>query len=142
MSAYPQDTYFISNPYQQQPYPYQQQQPQPQPQQQPQQPPYQQQPYQQQPYQYNAQQPYQTTDPYAYQQAPPQSSAAPLQSPPVQVTHSPFIRTDSSQAVSFTDMARMAGRPQTAISNKNNHNSLMKCTLYLNHFLRLKSGIQ
>lgn len=31
----------------------------------------------------------------------------------VQVTHSPFIRTDSSQAVSFTDMARMAGRPQT-----------------------------
>ncbi|KAL0247659.1 sorting nexin-3 [Cryptococcus tetragattii IND107] len=90
------------------PYPYQQQQPQPQPQ-----PPYQQQPYQQQPYQYNAQQPYQPTDPYAYQQVPPQSSTAPLQSPPVQVTHSPFIRTDSSQAVSFTDMARMAGRPQT-----------------------------
>ena len=25
----------------------------------------------------------------------------------MQVTHSPFIRTDSSQAVSFTDMARM-----------------------------------
>ncbi|UOH82013.1 sorting nexin-3 [Cryptococcus neoformans] len=113
MAAYPQDTYFNSNPYQQQSYPYQ---PQPQPQQSPSPSPYQPQPYQQQPYQYNAQQPYQTTDPYAYQQSPSQSAAAaapPPQSPPVQVTHSPFIRTDSSQAVSFTDMARMAGRPQT-----------------------------
>ncbi|WWC64087.1 sorting nexin-3 [Kwoniella dejecticola CBS 10117] len=35
------------------------------------------------------------------------------QSPPVEVTHSPFVRTDSSARMTFTDMARMAGRPQT-----------------------------
>ncbi|WWC73153.1 sorting nexin-3 [Kwoniella pini CBS 10737] len=35
------------------------------------------------------------------------------QSPPVEVTHSPFVRTDSSARLTFTDMARMAGRPQT-----------------------------
>ena len=31
----------------------------------------------------------------------------------VEVTHSPFVRTESSQRITFTDMARLAGRPQT-----------------------------
>lgn len=35
----------------------------------------------------------------------------------VEVTHSPFARSDSSQRLTFTDMARMAGRPQT-VSDK------------------------
>ncbi|WVW79277.1 sorting nexin-3 [Kwoniella bestiolae CBS 10118] len=35
------------------------------------------------------------------------------QSPPVEVTHSPFVRTDSSARLTFSEMARMAGRPQT-----------------------------
>ncbi|TYJ54073.1 sorting nexin-3 [Cryptococcus floricola] len=55
------------------------------------------------------QQPQGYVDPYGYQQG----TAVPPQSPPVQVTHSPFVRTDSSQNVSFSEMARMAGRPQT-----------------------------
>lgn len=37
----------------------------------------------------------------------------PPASPPIQVTHSPFARSDSSQRMTFSDMARMAGRPQT-----------------------------
>ncbi|ODN95733.1 sorting nexin-3 [Cryptococcus wingfieldii CBS 7118] len=55
------------------------------------------------------QQPQGYVDPYGYHQG----IAVPPQSPPVQVTHSPFVRTDSSQNVSFSEMARMAGRPQT-----------------------------
>ncbi|ODN74598.1 sorting nexin-3 [Cryptococcus amylolentus CBS 6039] len=55
------------------------------------------------------QQPQGYVDPYGYQQG----TADHPQSPPVQVTHSPFVRTDSSQNVSFSEMARMAGRPQT-----------------------------
>ena len=31
----------------------------------------------------------------------------------VEVNHSPFARSDSSQRITFSDMARMAGRPQT-----------------------------
>ncbi|KAL7421322.1 Sorting nexin-3 [Cryptotrichosporon argae] len=34
-------------------------------------------------------------------------------SPPIEVTHSPFARSDSSQQLTFSDMARLAGRPQT-----------------------------
>lgn len=37
----------------------------------------------------------------------------------VEVTHSPFARSDSSQHISFNDMARLAGRPQTVSSAEN-----------------------
>ena len=33
--------------------------------------------------------------------------------PAVVVNHSPFARTTSSQGLTFSEMARMAGRPQT-----------------------------
>lgn len=40
-------------------------------------------------------------------------SIRPMLTKAVEVTHSPFARSDSSQHISFNDMARLAGRPQT-----------------------------
>ncbi|WVQ75475.1 sorting nexin-3 [Cryptococcus sp. DSM 104548] len=99
MNQYSQDPYYPQGQPQQQQQQQQYQAYQHQPQQSQQFHDYQQQPQQVQGY----------ADPYGYQQG----AVAHPQSPPVQVTHSPFIRTDSSQNVSFSEMARMAGRPQT-----------------------------
>ncbi|EKD03736.1 sorting nexin, required to maintain resident enzymes in their proper location [Trichosporon asahii var. asahii CBS 8904] len=45
-----------------------------------------------------------------------QQQAGPVHAPTTpspDATHSPFARADSSQRLTFTDMARLAGRPQT-----------------------------
>ncbi|WOO85001.1 Sorting nexin-3 [Vanrija pseudolonga] len=50
------------------------------------------------------------------QGGPVQSSFAPqvpAHTPSPDATHSPFARVDSSQRITFSDMARLAGRPQT-----------------------------